>query len=63
MESVQDGRIKIRANHFPTFLYDESPEGYDPREIDKGLCRGYLLLRVSGRRLITADTKSVSIVA
>jgi len=46
MELVQDGKIKIKATHYPTFLYDESM-GYDPQEIDKGLFRGHLLLRVS----------------
>jgi hypothetical protein len=39
-----DGTIKIVANDWPAFLYDESM--YDPEEIDKGLLRGYFLLRV-----------------
>jgi hypothetical protein len=46
MEQVQDGKIKIKTAHYPTFLYDEAVD-YDPNEIDKGLCRGHFLLRVS----------------
>jgi hypothetical protein len=46
MEQVQDGKIKIKASHYPTFMYDEDTE-YDPLEIDKGLCRGHFLIRVS----------------
>jgi hypothetical protein len=39
-----DGTIKVVADDWPAFLYDESM--YDPEEIDKGLLRGYFLLRV-----------------
>lgn len=46
MEDVQDGRIKIRAHHWPTFLYDESLP-FDVNNHDKGLLRGHFLLRVS----------------
>jgi hypothetical protein len=46
MEQVQDGKIKIRAGNYPTFLYDETME-YDLDEINKGLFQGHFLLRVS----------------
>lgn len=46
MEDVQDGRIKIKAHHWPTFLYDESTP-FDAHNIDNGLFRGHFLLRVS----------------
>jgi hypothetical protein len=46
MEKVQDGKIRIKAQYYPTFMYDEETE-YDPEEMDKGLCRGHFLLRVS----------------
>ena len=47
MLQVQDGHIKVKANHYATFLYNEAGGGYNPFEIDKDLCRGHLLLRVS----------------
>jgi hypothetical protein len=40
-----DGTIKIVADDWPSFLYEEGV--YDPNEIDKGLLRGHFLLRVS----------------
>ena len=46
MEDVQDRRIKIKAHHWPTFLYDESSP-FDDKNHDKGLLRGHFLLRVS----------------
>ena len=42
---MQDGTIKVTAGDWPTFLYNE--QEYDPKEKDKGLLRGYLLVRVS----------------
>jgi len=39
-----DGTIKIVAEDWPSFLYEQ--DLYDPNEIDKGLLRGYFLLRV-----------------
>jgi hypothetical protein len=42
---VLDGTIKVIADDWPTFLYEEGV--YDPGEIDKGLLRGHFLLRVS----------------
>jgi len=39
-----DGSIKVVADDWPNFLYDE--DMYDPNELDKGLLRGYFLLRV-----------------
>lgn len=48
MEQVKDGKIKITGSTYPTFMYDEDAVTvYDPKEIDKGLCRGYFILRVS----------------
>jgi hypothetical protein len=44
--SVNDGTIKIRAGDWPWFLYDNSEE-LDLDEQEKGLCQGYILLRVS----------------
>jgi len=46
VEQLKDGTVKIFTGDWPTFLYDEDIE-YDPEEKDKGLLRGYLLLRVS----------------
>lgn len=44
MTKLQDGRIPVLANDFPTFLY---PEGaYNPDDIEHGLCQGPLLVRV-----------------
>jgi hypothetical protein len=39
-----DGRIKIRPGDWATFLYAD--DVYDTDEPDKGLFRGYYLLRV-----------------
>ena len=44
MTCAQDGKIKIRTKHWPSFLYDEGE--YDRDECDKGLFKGYLLLQV-----------------
>lgn len=44
MTRAQDGKIKIRTKHWPSFLYDEGE--YDRDERDKGLFKGYLLLWV-----------------
>lgn len=46
MEKMQDGRIKVTAADFPTFLYPLGTE-YDPGTIDTQLFRGPLLVRVS----------------
>ena len=45
MNSLQDRRIKFTAGDWPTFLYDE--QEYDPKEKDKGLLHGYMLVLVS----------------
>ena len=44
MMRVQDGKIKIRTKHWPSFLYDKGE--YDKEECDKGLFKGFLLLQV-----------------
>jgi len=42
---MQEGRVKIGTGEWPAYLYDEN-QVYDPEEKDKGLLRGYLLVRV-----------------
>jgi len=44
-DEVANGTIPIVAEDWPTFLYEDNV--YDPNELDKGLLRGYFLLRVS----------------
>jgi hypothetical protein len=44
MARVQDGKMKIRTKHWPSFLYDE--RGYDMNDRERGLFKGYFLLRV-----------------
>ena len=48
MEDVNDRKIRVRASHWPTFMYNFA-EYYDPDNTDFGLCRGLILVRVSGR--------------
>jgi len=45
-EGLKTGRIKAKHGEWPAFLYDHK-EDYDQREKEKGLLRGYLLVRVS----------------
>jgi hypothetical protein len=40
-----DGSISVTAQRWPHFLYDS--EEYDVDDMDKGLTRGYVLVRVS----------------
>jgi hypothetical protein len=42
---VQEGKISVVADDWPTFLYPE--DGYDPNAIDVGLLQGPFLLSVS----------------
>jgi hypothetical protein len=44
MKMLQEGTLQMTGAEWPTFLYDEAL--YDPEEPDKGLLRGYLLVRV-----------------
>jgi hypothetical protein len=44
LDKLRDGRIKMLADDWCTFLYEDGV--YDEAEIDKGLLRGYFLLRV-----------------
>ncbi|KAA1471035.1 hypothetical protein DENSPDRAFT_836974 [Dentipellis sp. KUC8613] len=53
--SVQNGSIIVAAWDWPAFLYEH--ETYDRSALDKGLCRGYFLLRV-GRHLITSPSSA-----
>lgn len=46
MNKVKIMDIRITSLDFPTFLYDEGTD-YDPENIEKGLLRGKLLVRVS----------------
>jgi hypothetical protein len=45
MTKVNDGTIRIRAAEWPAFLYDQKTE-YDPENEEKGLLKGYVLVRV-----------------
>jgi hypothetical protein len=45
LKKLEDGRITVSANDLPTFLYENS--AYDPMDMEKGLCRSDILLRVS----------------
>jgi hypothetical protein len=44
VEKLRDGRIKMLADDWCNFLYEDGV--YDEDELDKGLLRGYFLLRV-----------------
>ena len=46
MARVSDGSVQIRASEWPAFLYDHN-SAFDPEDEEKGLLKGYLLLRVS----------------
>ena len=50
-ERVESGEIKVRAAHWPTFMYNFE-DGYDPNNKQLGLCRGLLLVRVRSSFLI-----------
>lgn len=45
MQKLQDGRISVSSQDFPLFLYSEA--NYNEEDLEAGLCRGLLLLRVS----------------
>jgi len=45
LNKLKDGRIKIMAEDWPTFLYD-SHSTYNPEDIEVGLMRGHLAVRV-----------------
>lgn len=45
MPKLQDGRIPVCSTDFPSFLYAHDTE-YDPEDIQEGLCRGPLLVKV-----------------
>jgi hypothetical protein len=45
MTKANDGQITIKASGWPSFMYDE--EQFDEDRVEKGLCRGYFLVRVS----------------
>ena len=44
LQKLQDGRIVVTSQDLPTFLYENSK--YDPIEMDSGLCRSGILVRV-----------------
>lgn len=48
LKKLEDGRIPVTSMDFPAFLY---PNGavYNPEDIDDGLCRGPLVVRVSAK--------------
>lgn len=41
---VKEGRLKLRAGDFPSFLYPE--DEFDPDNLDKGLLKSPFLLAV-----------------
>jgi hypothetical protein len=43
---MRDGVVSVMGTQLPSFLYDD-PANYDPDDIDKGLCKGPLLISVS----------------
>jgi hypothetical protein len=45
MARVSDGSVQIRASEWPSFLYDHNAV-FDLNNEEKGLLKGYLLLRV-----------------
>lgn len=47
MNKFKDGTIEVLANAWPTFLYEH--DVYDPDDLELGLMRGALLVRVSLR--------------
>jgi len=46
MKQVLEGKIKIDADEMPSFMYDVCIP-YNANDLQKGLCRGYVLHRVS----------------
>ena len=50
-ERVDNGEIKVHAAQWPTFMYSFT-DGYDPDDMQNGLCRGLLLVRVRSLFLI-----------
>jgi len=47
MEDVNNRKLCVYASHWPTFMYN-FVEDYDPDNTDFGLCRGLILVCVSG---------------
>ena len=45
MMKVNNGQITIKASMWPSFMYDV--DEFEEGRVDKGLCRGYFLIRVS----------------
>ena len=52
LAQLDDGRLPVTAQDLPTFLYENGV--VDLTEINKGLCRGHLLVRVSDIDLMYA---------
>ena len=46
MNQVLEGKIKIDADEMPSFMYDVRIP-YNANDLQKGLCRGYVLHCVS----------------
>ncbi|KAF4578288.1 hypothetical protein EYR40_001550 [Pleurotus pulmonarius] len=53
IQRIKDGAIKVRASVWPSFVYAD--ESYDPDNMDHGLLRGWLLVRVM-RHIFTGPT-------
>lgn len=45
MKALREGSLKVTAGDWPTFMYNESK--YNPEDKEKGLLRGYTVVRVS----------------
>ena len=45
MSALRDGSLKATAGNWPSFMYEEAE--YDPQDLEKGLLRGYTVVRVS----------------
>jgi hypothetical protein len=56
MESIKDGKLKIKSGEFPAFVYPSSKR-FDPSNRGQGLLRGEALVRVSeDHPIYTYDT-------
>lgn len=54
LAKLQDGRLPILSVDWVAFLYDQAL--YDPEDLEKGLLKGYLLLRVRSRPKINISS-------
>ena len=50
---VLSGEIELLPGDFPTFLYPQGEDDFDPEDMEKNLLRGPLLLAVRTTAIIT----------